>query len=82
MNQSAQILWERLHTMGYTGANITDAGYAYDAVLAIALALNSSNQRLHKAGSGLENFTYTDGRAAQTFKSELLNTKFVGVTVM
>ena len=80
-SQSPQRFLERLQSTGYSTANNTDAGFAYDAVWAIALALNTTGQRLH-ARTGLENFTYTDHHMAISFKKGLLATRFTGLTVI
>ena len=57
------------------------SGFAYDAIVAMALALNSSAQILAKRNKSLDEFTYKDAEMAQIFKDSLSNVKFLGFSV-
>lgn len=64
-----------------TGINARhESSFAYDAVWAIALVLNTSAQRLAERGKSLENFTYADKEMADIFEEVFYNTSFLGVT--
>ncbi|XP_031556783.1 gamma-aminobutyric acid type B receptor subunit 2-like isoform X2 [Actinia tenebrosa] len=52
----------------------------YDAVLAMALALNKSVGILQAQGKGIENFTYNDNETAGLLKSILYSLSFNGMT--
>ncbi|XP_077866298.1 gamma-aminobutyric acid type B receptor subunit 2-like [Saccoglossus kowalevskii] len=52
---------------------------AYDAIWAMALALNGSIDQL-SPNKTLEDFTYDDSNMMQVFKDEMLKTSFTGVT--
>ncbi|KAJ8044404.1 hypothetical protein HOLleu_07141 [Holothuria leucospilota] len=57
--------------------------YAYDAVWAIALMLNSSATILKEGNSkkGIEDFTYTDTDMYDLFFQEMAATDFSGASV-
>lgn len=57
------------------------SGFAYDAVVAMALALNKSVQTLAAMNKTLDQFTYNDTKMAQIFKDSLLKVKFQGFSV-
>ncbi|XP_077978699.1 gamma-aminobutyric acid type B receptor subunit 2-like [Glandiceps talaboti] len=58
------------------------AGFCFDSMLAIALALNNSDKLLSRSGNQgrLSDFTYTDGSMAAIVKDAILNQEFFGVT--
>ena len=57
-------------------------GYVYDAVWAIALALNSSISMLEERGLGrLEDFTYDSVEMADVFTDAVLKVSFQGISV-
>ncbi|XP_031566705.1 gamma-aminobutyric acid type B receptor subunit 2-like isoform X2 [Actinia tenebrosa] len=56
------------------------AGFAYDAAWALALALNQSETVLSKRNESLGNFTYEKSKIANTIKDSLLGIHFEGVT--
>ncbi|RDD38504.1 Gamma-aminobutyric acid type B receptor subunit 2 [Trichoplax sp. H2] len=56
------------------------AGYSYDAIWAIAIALNQSIPRLRLIEKTLENFQYDDEDYFNIFKEEIENVTFHGVT--
>ena len=61
---------------------ILGAGYVYDAVWTIALALNSSISILEERGLGrLEDFTYESVEMADVFTQAVLNISFEGISV-
>ena len=62
---------------------MTDGGFAYDAVWAIALALNRTEKHLREIKSPLsiENFTYVNTDIMEYFNKSLKETNFSGVTV-
>ncbi|KAL9965837.1 hypothetical protein ACROYT_G029691 [Oculina patagonica] len=62
--------------------NETDGGFAYDAVWAIALALNRTEEYLkeNKSLLSIDNFTYTNKVVMEYFKRSLEETNFTGVT--
>lgn len=57
------------------------AGYAYDAVWAMALALNQSILRLQQINKTLEDFQYDNQDYFSIFKEEMQNVTFHGITV-
>lgn len=60
----------------------TDAGFAYDAVWTIAIALNRTEEYLNRKKSPLSinNFTYVDKELVKHFKVVIEETNFTGVT--
>ncbi|XP_077978697.1 gamma-aminobutyric acid type B receptor subunit 1-like [Glandiceps talaboti] len=58
------------------------AGFCFDAVLAIALALNKTDRLLSDSQRRLSNFTYNDGSTSAILKDAMLNQEFFGVTGM
>ena len=61
----------------------TDAGFAYDAVLAIAIALNRTLEhfKVLNASLSINNFKYLDNQMLEHFKTAIEQTNFKGVTV-
>ena len=58
------------------------AGYVYDAMWTIALALNSSISILEDRGLGrLEDFTYDSVEMANVFTEAVANVSFEGISV-
>ena len=57
------------------------SGFAYDAMLAMSLALNSSIEVLAARNKSLENFTYEDQEMAQILKEAMFNVSFLGLSV-
>ena len=57
------------------------SGYGYDAMWAIALALNNSLVLLANENKTLEQFDYEDVHTASVIKQSLANVDFRGVTV-
>ena len=57
------------------------AAFAYDAVYAIALALNKSETDLMMHNKTLQDFTYNDVQMAQIFRANMQNLLFEGITV-
>ena len=58
------------------------AGYIYDAMWTIALALNSSISILEDRGLGrLEDFTYDSVEMANVFTEAVANVSFEGISV-
>lgn len=57
------------------------SGFAYDAVLSIALALNRSAEILARRNKTLDEFNYTNTEMAQVLKESLSMVKFQGFTV-
>ena len=57
------------------------SGFAYDAMVSIALALNRSAEILASRNKTLDEFNYTDAEMAQIFKESLSTVKFQGFTV-
>ena len=57
------------------------SGFAYDAIVAIALALNKSAEILATRNQTLDEFTYKDAEMAQIFNRSLLSVKFQGFSV-
>lgn len=57
------------------------SGFVYDAIVAIALALNTSAEILARRNKTLDEFTYKDAEMTQIFKSSLLKVKFQGFSV-
>lgn len=66
-----------------TPLQLTDAGFAYDAMWAIAAALNRSEEYFKKMKPSLsiKNFTYMSKAMTEHFKNAINETKFIGVTV-
>ena len=62
---------------------MTDAGFAYDAMWAIATALNRSEEYFKKMRPSLsiKNFTYMSKAMTEHFKNAINETNFIGVTV-
>ncbi|XP_068685324.1 gamma-aminobutyric acid type B receptor subunit 2-like isoform X2 [Montipora foliosa] len=60
----------------------TDAGFAYDAVLAIAIALNRTLEHFKVLNTSLSinNFKYLDNQMLEHFKTAIGQTNFKGVT--
>ncbi|XP_068671530.1 gamma-aminobutyric acid type B receptor subunit 2-like isoform X2 [Montipora foliosa] len=56
------------------------SGFAYDAMVSIALALNRSAAILASRNKTLDEFDYTDAEMAQIFKESLSTVKFQGFT--
>lgn len=61
----------------------TDAGFAYDAVWTLAMALNRTEEYLRETKSGLsiDSFTYASTEVMEYFNRSLEETNFTGVTV-
>ena len=61
----------------------TDAGFAYDAMWVIAIALNRTEQYLRRIKSPLsiDNYTYTDQELVEHFKRAIEGSNVSGVTV-
>jgi len=57
------------------------SGFAFDAVIAMALALNKSAEVLASRNKSLDEFTYKDKEMAQIFKGALSSVKFLGFSV-
>ena len=57
------------------------SGFAHDAIVAIALALNTSAEILARRNKTLDEFTYKDAEMAQIFNRSLLKVKFQGFSV-
>ena len=57
------------------------SGFAFDAVIAMALALNKSAEVLASGNKSLDEFTYKDKEMAQIFKRALSSVKFLGFSV-
>lgn len=57
-----------------------EAPLAYDAIWAIALALNKTSVTLSRQGLRLEDFTYTDGKIAEVLYTAMNSTSFMGVS--
>ena len=66
-----------------TSLKMTDAGFAYDAMWAIATALNRSEEYFKKMRPSLsiKNFTYMSKAMTEHFKNAINETNFIGVTV-
>ena len=66
-----------------TPLQLTDAGFAYDAMWAIANALNRSEEYFKKMKPSLsiKNFTYMSKAMTEHFKNAINETNFIGVTV-
>ena len=66
-----------------TPLQLTDAGFAYDAMWTIATALNRSEEYLKKMKPSLsiKNFTYMSKAMTELFKNAINETNFIGVTV-
>ena len=65
-----------------TTDTVLGAGYVYDAVWTIALALNSSISILEERGLGrLEDFTYDSVEMADVFTEAVANVSFEGISV-
>ena len=62
---------------------MTDAGFAYDAMWAIATALNRSEEYFKKMRPSLsiKNFTYMSKAMTEHFENAINETNFIGVTV-
>lgn len=60
----------------------TDAGFAYDAVWTIAVALNRTEQYFRSINSdhSIGNFSYADNQTVEYLKTAIQETKFTGVT--
>ncbi|XP_077992061.1 gamma-aminobutyric acid type B receptor subunit 2-like [Glandiceps talaboti] len=72
-------MYERLDRIYGLDYFSTYSSGSFDAVWAIALALNSSIQALPQ-NKTLENFTYQDTEMAEIFKDQLTKTHFTGVS--
>lgn len=57
-----------------------EAPLAYDAIWAIAFALNKSIERLSKEGKSLHDFNYENSEITEIIKSELQKVQFLGVS--
>ena len=57
------------------------SGFAFDAVIAMALALNKSAEVLASRNKSLDEFTYKHKEMAQIFKGALSSVKFLGFSV-
>lgn len=57
-----------------------EAPLAYDAIWAIAFALNKSIERLSKLGMTLDDFDYEKKGITNIIKSELQKVQFLGVS--
>lgn len=57
-----------------------EAPLAYDAVWALAIALNRTSERLRGRGLDIEDFSYSDSEITQEIYSAMNSTKFVGVS--
>ena len=66
-----------------TPLQLTDAGFAYDAMWTIATALNRSEEYFKKMKPSLsiQNFTYMSKAMTEHFKNAINETNFIGVTV-
>lgn len=58
-----------------------EAPLAYDAVWALALALNKTMVSLRKRNMKLDDFTYSNAIIADEIYSAMENTRFLGVSV-
>lgn len=58
-----------------------EAPLAYDAIWAVALALNKTIARLKQRGEAMENFTYTNKRIMGELWKAMNATQFLGVSV-
>lgn len=58
-----------------------EAPLAYDAIWAVALALNKTIARLRQRGELIENFTYTNKRIMSELWKAMNATQFLGVSV-
>ena len=57
------------------------AGFGYDAIWAIALALNNSIQELQIHGKILTDFNYNDSKMGNIFLDQMKQIEFEGITV-
>ena len=57
-----------------------EAPLAYDAIWAIAFALNKSIERLSKMGMTLDDFDYEKKEITEIIKNELQKVQFLGVS--
>lgn len=57
-----------------------EAPLAYDAIWAIAMALNKTIERLAKMGMSLDEFNYENKEITEIIKSELQKVNFLGVS--
>ena len=66
--------------------NIMPEGYleaplAYDAIWAVALALNRTMSRLESNGTSLEEYNYENQAIAEIIKNEIGDVQFMGMSV-
>ena len=76
ISQKAYLEWKnKVEELGFY------SGFAYDAVIAMALALNKSEEVLVRKNKSLADFSYDDSEMAQLFNNSLSEVKFIGFSV-
>ena len=58
-----------------------EAPLAYDAIWAVALALNRTMSRLQSQGTSLEEYNYENQEIADIILSEIADVQFMGMSV-
>ncbi|XP_060587127.1 gamma-aminobutyric acid type B receptor subunit 1-like [Ruditapes philippinarum] len=84
-NMTAQQFKERLDERLNVSDTSQVGGYpeaplAYDAVWALAIALNTTSERLRDRGLNIEDFNYSNSEITDEIYSAMNSTKFVGVS--
>ena len=73
-------IYRKLSEQGKTAEGFLEAPLAYDAVWAIALALNSSAAVLERQGQSLDSYNYDNKAVADIIQDQLENVKFNGIS--
>jgi len=73
-------IYRKLSEQGKTAEGFLEAPLAYDAVWAIALALNSSAAVLESMGQSLDSYNYDNKAVADIIQDQLENVKFNGIS--
>ncbi|XP_022688602.1 gamma-aminobutyric acid type B receptor subunit 1-like isoform X2 [Varroa jacobsoni] len=80
MDRYIQTLEKDNNTNGRRPEGFQEAPLAYDAIWAVALALNKTIARLRQRGELIENFTYTNKRIMSELWKAMNATQFLGVS--
>lgn len=60
----------------------THTALHYDAIWCLALALNQTEQQLHRYNTSLAEFNYNDTRIRKLLNDAMSNISFIGLTVI
>ena len=81
MERYEEVLRDEYGYIGRRPVGYQEAPLAYDAIWAIALALNKTINQLKEINASIEDFTYDNQYIAQQIYSAMNTTQFLGVSV-